>query len=166
MPDHAWNAGVAVARSDRTLREWRDADRAPFAAMNADPQVMEHFPALMSVEDSDAFVARITSQFAEHRYGLWAIEVRETVEEPVISKRARVVEEVRVSKDVTEHDETVRGIKTFARGWHFELLADGTLVVRTPSGVSRVTRPPGWTWDPEPEPPWLEEEVPPDRLLC
>ena len=36
------------------------------------------------------------------------IEVRETVEEPVISKRARVVEEVRVSKDVTEHDETVR----------------------------------------------------------
>ena len=54
-------------------------------------------------------------------------------------------------------------IKTFARGWHFELLADGTLLVRTPSGVSRVTRPPGWTWDPEPDPPWLDEEAPPDR---
>jgi hypothetical protein len=26
-----------------TLRGWRDVDRAPFAAMNADPRVMEHF---------------------------------------------------------------------------------------------------------------------------
>jgi hypothetical protein len=54
-------------------------------------------------------------------------------------------------------------IKTFATGWHFELLADGTLLVRAPSGVSRVTRPPAWTWDPEPDPPWLDEEAPPDR---
>ncbi|TFV74429.1 HNH endonuclease [Blastococcus sp. CT_GayMR19] len=54
-------------------------------------------------------------------------------------------------------------IKTFARGWRFELLADGRLLVRTPSGVSRVTRPPSWTWDPEPDPPWLEEEAPADR---
>jgi hypothetical protein len=57
-------------------------------------------------------------------------------------------------------------IKTFARGWHFELLADGRLIVRTPSGVSRTTRPPGWCHDPEPDPPWLEEEAPPDRLRC
>jgi hypothetical protein len=57
-------------------------------------------------------------------------------------------------------------IKTFARGWSFELLADGTLAVRTPSGVSQVTRPPGWTWDPEPDPPWLDEQAPRDRLLC
>jgi hypothetical protein len=57
-------------------------------------------------------------------------------------------------------------IKTFARGWHFELLADGRLIVRTPSGVSRVSRPPGWCFDPEPNPPWVEEEAPPDRLRC
>jgi hypothetical protein len=57
-------------------------------------------------------------------------------------------------------------IKTFARDWHFELLADGRLLVRTPSGVSRVTRPPGWTFEQEPDPPWLQEEAPPDRLLC
>jgi hypothetical protein len=56
-------------------------------------------------------------------------------------------------------------IKTFARGWHFELLADGRLIVRTPSGVSRITWPPGWCHDPEPEPPWLAEEAPPDPLL-
>jgi uncharacterized protein (TIGR02271 family) len=37
------------------------------------------------------------------------IEIAETVEEPVVTKRARVVEEVVVHKDVTEHTETVRG---------------------------------------------------------
>ncbi len=36
------------------------------------------------------------------------IEVRESTEEPVVSKRARVVEEVHVNKDVSEHDEKVR----------------------------------------------------------
>ena len=37
------------------------------------------------------------------------IEMTETAEEPVVSKRARVVEEVVVHKEVTEHTETVRG---------------------------------------------------------
>jgi uncharacterized protein (TIGR02271 family) len=36
------------------------------------------------------------------------IEVQEFAEEPVVSKEARVVEEVRVSKDATERTETVR----------------------------------------------------------
>jgi hypothetical protein len=57
-------------------------------------------------------------------------------------------------------------IKTFARDWFFQLLADGSLVVRTPSGVSRITRPPGWCNEVEPEPPWLDEEAPPDVLRC
>jgi hypothetical protein len=55
-------------------------------------------------------------------------------------------------------------IKTFARGWSFTLLPDGRLVVRTPSGVSRSTRPPGWCHDPEPDPPWLDDLAPPDPL--
>jgi uncharacterized protein (TIGR02271 family) len=37
------------------------------------------------------------------------IEMTETAEEPVVTKRARVVEEVVVHKDVTERTETVRG---------------------------------------------------------
>jgi hypothetical protein len=57
-------------------------------------------------------------------------------------------------------------IKTFARGWSFELLADRRLIVRTPSGVSRVSVPPSWCYDAEPDPPWLDEEAPPDRLRC
>ena len=57
-------------------------------------------------------------------------------------------------------------IKTFARDWYFQLLADGRLIVRTPSGVSRITRPPGFCEDVEPDPPWLDEEAPPDVLIC
>ncbi|MGY1986753.1 HNH endonuclease signature motif containing protein [Blastococcus sp. SYSU DS0669] len=34
-------------------------------------------------------------------------------------------------------------LKTFARGWRFELLPDGTLRVTTPNGSTRATRPPG-----------------------
>jgi hypothetical protein len=56
-------------------------------------------------------------------------------------------------------------IKTFARGWSFQLLRDGWLIVRTPSGVTRMTRPPGWCYDAEPDPPWLEELAPPEPML-
>jgi hypothetical protein len=57
-------------------------------------------------------------------------------------------------------------LKTFARDWFFQLLADGSLIVRTPSGVSRITRPPGFCEHEEPDPPWLDEEAPPDVLRC
>jgi hypothetical protein len=57
-------------------------------------------------------------------------------------------------------------IKTFARDWSFELLADGRLIVRTPSGVSRITRPPGWSFEVEPDPPWVDEEAPHDVMRC
>jgi hypothetical protein len=53
-------------------------------------------------------------------------------------------------------------LKTFAHGWRFELLADGTLQVTTPSGITRVTRPPGLR--PPPEPPaddHVEADPPP-----
>jgi RimJ/RimL family protein N-acetyltransferase len=57
------------------LRRWRPEDRVPFAAMNADPEVMEHFLAALTRAESDAFVDRIEAGFAEHGFGLWALEV-------------------------------------------------------------------------------------------
>ena len=56
------------------LRRWRDDDLVPFAALNADPEVMEHFPAPLTREQSDAMVGRIEAAFEEHGYGLWAVE--------------------------------------------------------------------------------------------
>lgn len=59
------------------LRRWRDDDRAPFAALNADPVVMEHFPARLSRAESDALVDRIEAGLDERGWGLWAAELRE-----------------------------------------------------------------------------------------
>jgi len=55
------------------MRRWRDADREPFAALNADPEVMEHFPNRLTREESDALVDRIEAAFDEQGYGLWAV---------------------------------------------------------------------------------------------
>ena len=62
------------------LRQWRDSDREPFAAMNADPAVMEHFPAPQTREQSDALIDRNIPSIEERGWGLWALEVRETGE--------------------------------------------------------------------------------------
>jgi ribosomal-protein-alanine N-acetyltransferase len=59
------------------LRRWRDADREPFAAMNADPEVMRYFPRLLTRDESDAAVERFEAAFDEHGFGLWAVEVPE-----------------------------------------------------------------------------------------
>lgn len=58
------------------LRRWHEADREPFARMNADPRVMEHFPALLSPAESNAMIDRIESRFADRGYSLWAAELR------------------------------------------------------------------------------------------
>jgi RimJ/RimL family protein N-acetyltransferase len=57
------------------LRSWREEDLAPFAALNADPRVMEHMPQLLSRQESDAMVARIRGHFDARGFGLWAVEV-------------------------------------------------------------------------------------------
>ena len=57
------------------LRPWRDEDLTPFAALNADPRVMEHFPKTLSRAESDAMAARIRDHFAARGFGLWAVEV-------------------------------------------------------------------------------------------
>jgi RimJ/RimL family protein N-acetyltransferase len=56
------------------LREWRDADREPFAAMNGDPRVMEHFPSALSRAESDHMVDRILAHWRDDGCGLWAVE--------------------------------------------------------------------------------------------
>jgi len=65
-----------VIRTERlVLRRWADADHDPFAAMNADPVVMEHMQGSLTREASDAFVDRIERHWDEHGWGLWAVEV-------------------------------------------------------------------------------------------
>jgi RimJ/RimL family protein N-acetyltransferase len=56
------------------LRPWRDGDRAPFAALNADAESMRHFPAVLSRAESDAFVDSLMARFAEHGWSQFAVE--------------------------------------------------------------------------------------------
>ncbi len=58
-----------------TLRQWRDSDLEPYAAMNADPEVMRYFPALLTQEQSKASMERQRSFIENRGWGLWAVDV-------------------------------------------------------------------------------------------
>jgi RimJ/RimL family protein N-acetyltransferase len=60
------------------LRQWQPADFAPFAAMSADPIVMEFFPALLTTDQSNAMADKIQAKIADQGWGFWAIEILET----------------------------------------------------------------------------------------
>jgi RimJ/RimL family protein N-acetyltransferase len=56
------------------LRRWRDADRAAFHDLNADPMVMATIGPVMSRARSDAFLNRIEERFDAQGFGLWCVE--------------------------------------------------------------------------------------------
>jgi RimJ/RimL family protein N-acetyltransferase len=57
------------------LRQWSDADLIPYAAMNADPEVMRHFPAMLTAEESAASLERLRRGIDLRGWGIWAVEV-------------------------------------------------------------------------------------------
>ena len=59
------------------LRPWRAEDRAPFAAINAEPAVARYLPPPTRAL-SDALLDRIDHQFAADGWGFWAVEDRAT----------------------------------------------------------------------------------------
>lgn len=66
---------IYTVQSERLLlRQWREEDLAPVAALNADPEVREYFPGLMSQEESDAQVAKFIELINENGWGFWAAE--------------------------------------------------------------------------------------------
>lgn len=75
MPDP-----IESATSRLLLRQWRPSDRAPFAALNADPRVMEFFPAPLTRVESDALADRCEAHIAERGWGVWAVERKATGE--------------------------------------------------------------------------------------
>jgi RimJ/RimL family protein N-acetyltransferase len=60
------------------LRRWQDSDRAPFAAMCADAEVMEFFPAPLSRPEADALLDRMEAHWDARGYGNYALEERTT----------------------------------------------------------------------------------------
>jgi RimJ/RimL family protein N-acetyltransferase len=66
-------------RTDRlVMRRWRDDDREPFAALNADPYTMRFFPSTLDRAASDSLVDRLEERFESQGFGLWALEIADT----------------------------------------------------------------------------------------
>jgi len=64
-----------IFQSDRLgFRHWTDADRIPFATMNADPVVMEYFPDVLTTAESNALVDRAIAHFADKGFGPYAVD--------------------------------------------------------------------------------------------
>ena len=62
------------------LRQWKPADREPFAALNADSRVMEFFPSPLTRTESDAMADRCQLLIKERGWGFWAAESKATQE--------------------------------------------------------------------------------------
>lgn len=70
-------AEVIALETDRLrLRRWRREDFTPFAALNADPRVMEYFPEPLGRTESDALGERIRLLLEQRGWGFWAVEVK------------------------------------------------------------------------------------------
>jgi RimJ/RimL family protein N-acetyltransferase len=68
--------GVPVLRGKRVLlRGWESRDAEPFAALNADPVVMEFFPSTLSRGESDAMIARAHAGLEARGWGSWCLEI-------------------------------------------------------------------------------------------
>jgi len=73
-------AAIEPVTARLRLRRWRDADLAPFAAMNADPAVMRYFAGLIPAEASGRSVAAWEAAFETRGWSNWALELLETGE--------------------------------------------------------------------------------------
>jgi RimJ/RimL family protein N-acetyltransferase len=69
-----------VATQRLLMRGWRDSDRAPYAALNADAEVMRHFPSTLTPRQSDEMIDRMIANWRDNGFGLWAVERTDTGE--------------------------------------------------------------------------------------
>lgn len=62
------------------LREWKDEDIQPFTLLNADTVVMQYFPSTLSKDQTLNMIGRIKKDFAKNGFGLYAVEIKESLE--------------------------------------------------------------------------------------
>jgi RimJ/RimL family protein N-acetyltransferase len=66
---------LALRTSRLLLREWRDDDLEPFAAMSADPEVMELLLGPYDRAKSDRWVATARDAWRAQNFGQWVVEL-------------------------------------------------------------------------------------------
>lgn len=62
------------------FRNWNDNDLEEFAKINADPEVMEHFPKQLTVTETFDFIQRLKRHYDTHGYNYFATELLGTGE--------------------------------------------------------------------------------------
>ena len=68
---------MAEIRTERLImRGWRESDLAPWAAMNADPEVRRYLGPLLTFEQASAWVLNLQDDLDRYGFGFWALEVR------------------------------------------------------------------------------------------
>jgi ribosomal-protein-alanine N-acetyltransferase len=67
--------GVILRTKRLLLRPWHDEDQAAFAAMSADPEVMEFLLPLAEPGACEAWVARLQAHWRDHGFGRWVVEL-------------------------------------------------------------------------------------------
>ena len=65
----------SISTERLTLRQWTAADREPFARINADPEVMRHFPNPLTREQSDAMADIAERRIRHNGWGLWVVDL-------------------------------------------------------------------------------------------
>jgi len=67
--------GPAVRTERLVLRPFSDADRAPFAELNAHPRVAETLGGPATRAESDAMIDHFSAELAREGWSFWAVEV-------------------------------------------------------------------------------------------
>jgi len=67
---------VEINTERLVLRDWRESDLSPWAAMNADPEVREHLGPTLTAEQSGDSVRSFQDDLDRNGFGFWAVEVR------------------------------------------------------------------------------------------
>ena len=68
---------MAEIRTERlVMRGWRESDLAPWAAMNADPEVRQYVGPLLTFEQAAAWALNFQDDLDRYGFGFWALEVR------------------------------------------------------------------------------------------
>ena len=58
------------------MRGWGEADLAPWAAMNADPEVRRYVGPLLTFEQAAAWALNYQDDLDRYGFGFWAVEIR------------------------------------------------------------------------------------------
>ena len=62
------------------FRPWKISDLNDFASLNADKEVMEHFPRSLSVDESADFISRLQKHYTQYGHCYFATEILESGE--------------------------------------------------------------------------------------